>query len=351
MTLLHIDGFDHYSTNGVQTSSVAAGAYSTIAANNNHEILTWPAGGLCDQTFSFPGFGYMLIRDLVSSYSSGSLGVGYHLRYTATSADFYELISFLSSAGTMLYNVTLDQANGKLLIKNAAGTTLATSAGTLVASTIYHVEAKIIIAGSSGGSIDVRVNGSSFVSIGSLTTNGTAINKIGLTKYTSGSALCPVQIDDLFIWDSLGAQNNNWLGEQTVYTLFPSADTGTAAWTKSTGSNGYDLINDVPAVDTRYVEGNTVGDVSIFDLTNLPTTALTVAGVLAVMRGEKTAVGAGTIDFGPVHAGTPSLASRPQTNGQFLYTFGDVSELNPSTGLIWLSTEVNAAQLELSRTA
>lgn len=349
MSLLWIDGFSHYGASGTKLFTTGTGAYNTINNDLENKTLTMPVlGGIAMSLYATGGQGFALIKD-IGAHSSGSLGVGHHFYFTTTD-NFHDFLVFQSGAGATLYKTRFNQTTGKVTILDGANTILATSSGSLAAATLYHIETKIVIAGSLGGSIDVRVNSVSFVSVSGITTNATAIQSIAFDQRVSGSTGCVFNLANLYVWDSVGSINNNWLGEQKVYTLFPSADTADADWTKSTGSNGYDLINDVPAVDaTRYLDAATVGDVSIFDLTDLPTTALTVAGVLTAVRAEKTDAGGGTLDFGVVHGGVPSLGSVAQVNSLYKYS-AKISELNPSTSAVWLSTEINAAQIELSRT-
>ncbi|RUW57178.1 hypothetical protein [Mesorhizobium sp. M8A.F.Ca.ET.021.01.1.1] len=351
MSLLWIDGFNHYGTNGSRLAASAAGAYDTLLNNSGTVFVDQPAmGGKGAQLSATGGEGFALAKAYPAPYSSGALGVGFHMIYPV-SFNTLDFIVFMSSTGTVLYRIQLNEGTGKLAILNGAGTTLATSAGTLANMTYYHVEAKMIIAGSSAGSIEVRIGGDTFVAATGITTNGTAVGQIAFDQRVAGGDSCVFTMGNLYLWDGAGSVNNDWIGEKKVYTALPSADTVDADWALSTGTSGYDLINDVPAVDaTRYLESSTVGDVSIFETADVVPASLAIAGVMTVVRAEKTDSGAGTLEFGPVHAGVPSLASKAQTNAQFLWA-AKVDQLNPSTSAPWTASEANAAQIELRRAA
>jgi hypothetical protein len=351
MSLLWIDGFNHYGANATRLAASAQGAYDTLLNNSGTVFVSQPAmGGQGAQLTATGGEGFAIAKNYATTYSSGSLGVGFHMIFPF-SINTHDLVVFRASDTSNLYRVWLNQLTGKVTIVNAAGTTIATSAGNLNPNTYYHVETKLIIAGSSAGSIEVRIGGVTFVAATGITTNGTPVGNIAFDQRVAGDSPCVVTIGNLYLWDSVGSVNNDWIGEQRAYTSLPSADTSDADWTLSTGSAGYDLINDVPAADsTRYLESSTVGDVSIFETANVVPASGAVKGVMTVVRAEKTDAGAGTLEFGPVHAGVPSLASKAQTNSQFLWS-AKVDELNPSTSAAWTPAEVNAAQIELRRAA
>lgn len=362
MSLLHIDGFDHYVANNVVFPTPGGSVYAEINASSRIAPSTI-LGGQCWYCDTDNTAAAKLRLSLTTSYGAGNtLGVGFNLYASAynnaaftSSAHNVYFAHFGSVGGTRLFGVgTLAGASvlgNTLNIYSGTSTTpIASSILTLAPLTLYHIEMKMVIHASTG-SIEVRVNGVLWVSATGLNTAGTAVQSVTFAQAVSGAGWCSLNYDNYYVWDGAGSVNNNWLGEQKVYTLFPSADTADADWTKSTGSDGYDLINDVPAVPaTRYLEASVVGDVSIFDLGNLPTTSLIVKGVKTVVYAEKTDAAAGSLEFGPVHAATPSLVTIAQTNGS--YRFNDkIDELNPSTGVAWLSTDINATQIELSRAA
>ncbi|QIV65769.1 hypothetical protein Cp1R7AA1_113 [Mesorhizobium phage Cp1R7A-A1] len=352
MALLWIDGFDHYGANGSRLAASAKGAYDVLLDNSDTVLVSSPqTGGQGVQLSATGGEGFALSKVYPAPYASGSLGVGFHLVFPAGTFNTHDLVAFVASDSSWPYRVILNQNTGKLTINDPSGTTIGTSAGVLVPGTFYHVEIKLVIAGSSGGSIEVRIGGSTFLAVTGITTNAKSIGQIAFDQRISGGSACVFNMDNLFLWDGTGSVNNNWIGEKKVYTSLPSADTVDADWTLSTGTSGFDLINDVPAVDaTRYLESSTVGDVSIFETANVVPASLAVAGVMTAVRAEKTDSGAGTLEFGPVHAGVPSLASKAQTNSQYLWAT-KIDELNPSTSAPWTVTEVNAAQIELRRAA
>lgn len=368
MTLKYIDGFEHYNavgaTNYIYTASPSRWSAAGADVSGSSCIATMPVlGGKClnvaprgsNQTIGRP-----LLLLPIAPASGLTFGCGFHFYATdlsyPSSPTFNRqaILGFSAGAAIVSKCIALDSAGQFSWRNTPEASSLGNSGANVIsASVLYFIEIKILWH-ASAGTVEIRVNGAVYMSltgIATLPTSATHMMFATAAFEGGGTSTAVWSYDDLFIWDALGSINNTFLGEQTVYTLFPSADTASADWAKSTGSNGYDLINDVPAVDaTRYIEGTTVGNVSIFDLTDLPTTALTIAGVSTVIRSEKTDALAGTIDFGPKHGGTASLLSVAQANGQYQY-YNKIDELNPSTSAAWTGTQINATQLQLSRTA
>lgn len=344
MALLWIDGFDHYTTtSGADFSTVTVGEYTNIVSgsNRNIDIATMPElggfGVFCDNVASDDRGSF---TRAISSKSSGTIGVGGHI-YIDDDRTGIGLFAFQSGT-TVLFNAHVN-ASGNIEICSGAETVLETSASTLALDTLYHIEMQIVLDNS--GSIEVRVNGETWVTATGVDTNNTGINAIGcIGSFDIGSG--PVYLDNFYIYDETGTVNNDWLGERQVYTLMPDGDSADTDWTPSTGSDGYAMLDEIPADgDTTYVESTSVGDTSNFTLEDLPNTSIAVIGIRTVIQSEKTGTSTATLSFGPQGDLSDPVA---QTQSQYLY-FSAISEINPGTSLPWTPGEVNSLILELER--
>lgn len=349
MSILHMDGFAHYGAVNDQLFGRDGGAYSNVLNDADVKIVTMPVlGGLGIQMVSHAPSTFAFTKDLLTGHNTGSLGVAFHF-YMATPGNSHDrlLLTLSDAAGVTRYQIFL-QASG--LISIFDGSFFQSAPGNIAYNTLYYFEFKIIFAGSGAGSVEIKLNGASWVIKSGVTTNSNSLRLIRFMDLYSGTTGWPVQMTNLVIWDNAGAANNNYMGEQFVYTLFPDTDTADADWTLSTGTDGFALLDNVPPVDvSSYIEANNVGDVSIFDLDDLPTLALVIAATMTVVRAERTGAVGGTLDMGPGEGGVFGLTGVAPVNGTY-NNHQAINELNPNTGVAWLSPEINNAQIQLSRT-
>lgn len=361
MAILFMDGFDHYSTSGIKFSTVGTGAYDLIDASSTTvrrpQLLTMPVLGGLGLNIPGSGFNDGITKNLPSVYSTGSFGVGFHLYIpdgqSKNSAN-YNLMSFYNSS-TLRYCVALTQA-GNIEIRSAkttGGTVYAASTDTLDDATLYHIEIKYVFSATVGG-ISIQVNGQPFVSALTLNTSAASVSSItwgysGSNVWTGTSA--GFIMDNFYIWDSTGTINNDFIGERNVYTVMPNADTATADWTLSSGTSGYDLINDVPpAGATNYLSSDTIGQESRFDLASLTNTGVTIQAIQVVAQAQKADSGAASLSIGVIESGglTDYSADQVLTQSQYLY-FTHVSETNPATSTFWTPSDIAGVKVGIKR--
>ena len=351
MALLFIDGFDHYGAAASLTfDTLSLGAY-TLNGSDHSSIQAMPVlGGLClaKTSGNSGGDGSWGVQKVIASYASGTLGVGMHWYNNSADTRRPSVCGFLSNTGAILYELTTSGQGGVLQLRNAAGTVLASGTTPMNVNTLYHIEAKLVIADS--GSFDVKLNGVAELTY-SGDTNATAVNRIGIAGRTGNAFSRSTYIDNLFIWDGTGSVNNDWLGEQVVYTLLPTSDTADADWTKSTGSDGYALIDNIPPVNTIYIEAAAAADESHFGMANLASTALSIKGVQTTVCARKTTAGAITIQHGVLSGGDTSLsAATVLNNGSDLFVSA-MHQTDPDTTNLWAPAAVNAVELVAIRSA
>ncbi len=140
------------------------------------------------------------------------------------------------------------------------------------------------------------------------------------------------------------------VGELQCIALVPNADTAEADFTKSTGVDGFALIDELDASDVDYIQAPVVGDRSDFDLTDLDAEITFIAGLFTHTRIFKSDAGGCGIQASMVSSG--SVVAGKDRNVTTLGTFWhDVFEKDPSTDTRWTRTGVNAARIRLERTA
>lgn len=339
MAILFIDGFDQYrSTAGAVTFG---NLWTTV------DTVSWATGGV---TGGYIGITYGAgvnegpTRNLDAPVST--FGAGFHCYLSAAPQSVVAGIAIVySNAGAELFSLTV--STGGLLqarLGGKSGTILATSASPPTFAVFNHYEIKLVNNGGASSTYEVRLNGTTVLS-GTMTLS-TDFGRIRLgSKPTGGGTYPSVFFDNFFIWDQTGTANNDFLGERNIYTLMPSADTVDADWVLSSGTVGFDLLNDRPASDANYVESTAVLDTSTFALENLPSLDIVVVAVQTTFRGMKTGTADTTVAVGPAgFTGTAQGLLQDTSTRKF-----SIFEQNPATAAGWLPAEIDALEIQIRR--
>lgn len=235
------------------------------------------------------------------------------------------------------------------------GTTLATSTLPVITAQAWnHIEFKATI-DNAAGATEVRVNG---VEVDGLTLTSVdtrdglaTVSSVAFqyALYSGTDASRYMYVKDFVAWDTTGSQNNDFLGSVQVYTLTLDADVS-FNWTPSTGTTGYNLIDETTPSDADYISaGDPPPSASEFSFTNLPVDITSVKGLLTVARMRKTDGGDGQVQMGLVSGVDTDLGTDRPITTAFTY-YWDVSELSPATAAAWTPTEVDDATVTINRT-
>lgn len=245
MTMLQVDGFDHYgfydgNGHGDGLTNLLAGPYAQadstvtvglvpswgnrtgtgclgnhIGANGARRVL--PAG----KTALIVGFGWS-VEQLPNSNGQIfpiSFRDGTNKTVGGLCVESTGAISVRKSSNTSTANGVLD-------------TVIATTAGPVVISENWHwMEMKIDTV---GGTFRLDVDGNTVLNVSGVTfSNNNTIAQYNLLIGTSGAGLNAPQmyLDDLKINDTSGTINNGIEGDTRVATLYPAADGPNQGWT------------------------------------------------------------------------------------------------------------------------
>lgn len=203
-----------------------------------------------------------------------------------------------------------------------------------------YVEVSATIA-DSGGTCEVRVNGTTVINFTGDTRSGgtsTNIDAISQNQYDIGSIW-----DDLYICDGTGsAPYNTFLGEIRIHSLSPTAAGSSTQWTPDTGSN-YSRVNEVPYSAANYVQSGTTGHRDTYAVADLPASVGNVLAVQNNVVAKKTDVAGISIKpaiksgAGVYYGGTSAL-----TVGDT--TVMDLRTIDPNTSTAWTAGGVNALE-------
>jgi hypothetical protein len=261
------------------------------------------------------------------------------------------LLGFRTSANDVIAYVGLMSDGSLSAATNRDGTGALGSSGgpVIVAGAWNHIEAKLY-RDATAGTIQVKVNGVTKLNLTGLALGSNNVGQIflGVNNWNfNNSNKGDTYYKDIVFWDGSGSNNNDFLGDVSVVTLKPTADSA-LTWTPSTGTTGWNLIDELPSNDTDYISTATTG-ANVFDLENLPPEYVAVKALISVIRMNKNDGGTANVQVGLVSGGDEDTgADRPVTSAATYWY--DVSEQNPDTASAWTPTSVNAAQLRINRT-
>jgi hypothetical protein len=156
---------------------------------------------------------------------------------------------------------------------------------------------------------------------------------IGKVQFRAqGSGNHDLYVDDVYVCDTSGAQNNDFLGDVRVETLRPDADTAQADWTPSTGTDHYAVVDDAPGYDgADYVESDTAGHVDLWEYGDLGSTPQSIHAVQLVTAMQKT--DAGTREARALlKSGTTTANGATRQLSTTWEQFEDLHETDPDTG-------------------
>lgn len=346
MALLQLESFDHITTGALALSDKWHAVYYT----NTEPLISTSAGrsqnGL---RLSKGAHAYMTIPD------TQTLIVGFSFRPQELAN---KTICFFRDEETVQVSLTLG-ASGLIHVNRGHSTILATSTNPLQTGQFYYIEFKVTVS-NTNGSFELRVKRSP----DSVGTEATAtlqdtqvspnarINVFGLGGGTaSDSSTNSFDYDDIYIADTSGTRNNNFLGPAGVNVIFPNGIGTITQW----GGSYADVDETTPDDDSTYtILGGTSKATITYnyqDIRDLPgdifglairTYARKEYGNTAAIRN---AFLSGTMDS---RGGTVYVQTTPlYLETDYTYHSGDIYETNPAAIAApgtWTPSAVNSGQ-------
>jgi hypothetical protein len=329
MALIFMDGFDHYATADM------AKKWSAVVGNTIATTQGRRGGGALNGGASASNY---LSKTLPGNFSTLIVGFAFNPSgsYPSSSSKVLEFLDAGTNQCSLLVNL-----DGTLLV-NRLGTTIGSTTAAIPLSGFSYIEIKITFH-NTAGTVDLRLNGTSVLSLTGLNTRNTAnafANSVRLGQY--GSSQSNSYFDDFYICDTSGTLNNNFLGDVRIDTLFPNADGSNSQFTPSTGTAHFACVDETLPLTSDFVSASTIGFKDSYALTDL-TGAATVLAVqvsnLAYKDDAGFRQGANLIRSGSTEAQGATVTLSTTT----LYTVS-VHETDPATSAAWTQTAVNAME-------
>lgn len=356
MSLIWMDGFEHYGTSTTGRNNMLDGVYAELTDGPTTAVART---GSKSQRIT-EGNNASTVTSLRRVFPGGDEtigGIGFALWISALpnidNAWSYQIVN---ASNIPHFSITL-RTDGRLRIYRGNNDTLLyeTDVPVFVAGAWQHFEFSYILDASAGG-IECRLNGVTVANVTGVNTMGTTE---GAAQFRVRRASNPFRtyeayIDDLFAWNTTGSFNNDFVGDRRVLTLYPDADTANADYSIIGAAAGYQAIDEtVPNDETDYISFASAGSpapIGDFGLQDVPAEVATILAVQTYVRMRKD-------DAGDCNVQTSLLSGANETEGadraiteEWTYWM-DVFETNPATGAPWTRDDFNAAQLRLTRTA
>jgi hypothetical protein len=350
MSLVFIDGFDHY-VSGAGTS--AATGDIGLKWDEAHTSFSNIAVGTSFGRHS----GSQGIRFTDSQYihknlpSGSSFVIGFAFKPTAIPLNSFDrIIAVFNKDSTNLQELQIDSTGHLFLTKGGSSMPDNTASGALAADTWVYIEWKVTISSSAGASTNVvSVNGTPVITLDAAQNTDPAgsgaANRIYLGP-VSGGALNGdgYYIDDFYVLANDGTNHTDFLGDSRVVTLYPNGAGASALWSPTGAGSNYAAVNEAQEDgDSTYVATTTVSTTDSYALGDLPYNPASISGVQTVAW-AKYPSSSGSIELKVVASGVGVLSGTAATLGSSYAAVMWVWEENPDGGSDWTTSDVNGME-------
>lgn len=199
------------------------------------------------------------------------------------------------------------------------------------------------------GVVEVRMNGQVIINLTNIDTKNAGTKTVFDSFGVSGNQVANGVhnlMRDLYCCNGAGSVNNNFLGDVTVETLYPSGDGSSSQFTGSDGNSvNNSLLVDEPntVITTDYVEDSVSGHKDLYAIANLARTSGPIYGVQVTDHLVNTDSGAVSAKVS-LKSGSTAAAGPAVPLVTAYKTARKLWEQNPDTSAPWDVTTVNAIE-------
>ena len=230
---------------------------------------------------------------------------------------------------------------------DAAAILLGSSAGGVVrGATFQFYEVKIGFATGATGTVNVHVDEVTVLTVTNVQTAQSANAFASIVAFEVNPSAPNIIIDDVYVCDATGAVHNDFLGDNAVLVLLPTADGRIDQWNFTGAANAYQCVNENPPDgDTSYVYEITVNDVEVFAMADLPATVSSVTAVQNILCARKDAPGGSRTIASAIGDGASEVISANNIRpGDDYVFFTEPYDQDPVSAAAWTPAKVNSMQ-------
>lgn len=316
--LLSKPGWTYTGTNSVANMTLVAGRFGGQALR-----MADGSGNTGHFTYTFS-----------APYTRFGIGLAYRHADVANGSNPF--IKLLDSAGADQLWLRMDSSGSVSLYRGA--TQIATSAGAVFVTGTWHWVSWLGELSDSSGTCEVWVDNVKVIDFAGDTVQTANVN------YQRIRVECPDQVgsnnfsyhDDLIVFD-----DKVKVDEGTVFLQVPNADTANKSFTPSTGTDNFACVDEAPSNVTDYVQGSTVGDLDLYEMTDLAVTPLSILAVEALVLAQKTDAGTRSMAVVVDDGGSVAQSADFSVPASTWRTASMILTNKPSGGA-WTASAVNA---------
>lgn len=225
---------------------------------------------------------------------------------------------------------------------NTGATVIANSEnGVWIPGKWFYMEGKVYIH-DTNGTVEIRINDKVVLNETGLDT------KNGTTSYIDFFRIwgCPyygfdIRFDDIYVCDSTGSTNNDFLGDVDVKLLMPDGVGNNSDWTPSVGNN-YECVDEIEPSTSDYVYTTVSGAYDTYSFETVPSGI--VYGINNLFYGNRGTGGDRTFRAAARIGGANYIMNSPMTlTSTYDYRFV-INETSPATTSGWTTNEINSAE-------
>ena len=333
MSLVMLEGFESYGTaTGADLvdelcqkwicGNMASDWAALVAGMNNGSALQW------DNDETSAGLSLAVA-------AADTICMGFALKPGSPSGTQTEDLLKLYSGGTLqgALQLTFD---GHFLYDRGT-TRIGRTENPLTMGTWSYIELKVLIH-NTAGTVDIHINGASVLSLSGIDTRPSSvvtINEVQIhaVKYYSW--------DNIYIYDDVGGAPS-MLGPIVIEQLLPTGD-DTHNWTQSTGSTGYEVVDNLEIEDSTYVSDSTLNTTELWSYADISEIDGVIVAVQQHTRAGTAGGGMRTLSILCESGVTTDVTSYGLTTDGGFEPLEIIYEVDPNTSSAWTISNLNAA--------
>lgn len=338
MSLLWLEGWEGFNgTSTAQTNADVLRKYPGSTMDNSGR----PTGRFGGTGLQGGGVQLLFTQDFASPGATYIMGAAVRFGKWPTTVTGLPLF-VLYDGSTRQVGVWL-QKGGEITVKRGT-TTLSTATKRVEKWRWYYLEFKATI-NNTTGSYSVRLDHVEIISATGQDTQATAAaqaTKAAFAFACPGGIAEQQYLDDMYVCDTAGSVNNDFLGDQFVVGLFPDGDGDASDFTPDSGGTNSTQVDEArPDDDTTYVESATSTDQDLYTYDDMPSIPDSLNGVqINTVLKQDAAETLKTL----IKTGTTVSADSAQAVDSNYEELVRIAEQDPDTAAAWTPSGVNGAQ-------
>lgn len=343
MTLLDFATFDTFSTGitGAKQAQQGRWSFQGGSASGRGEVSTTRAKTGTKSIYNTAGaLTWTTIDPTENKYI-----VGAHFNINASSG-WRDLFIVMDRDTLYPIHIQYDSVS-KNLRWARQGTVLDTSTETFEVNTWYHLEIKFEVANSTASGTNIlKVDGAEIFNLAAASdTQHDSVSDIKCMLW--GGIFGGCYWDNIYICDTNGSINNDFLGECIVETIRPNGNGNSSQFTgqDADSTNNYQNVDDttVDTSETTYNGSSTTNHIDLYTFDDLSSGG-TVKGVKVHTFAKKTDIGNRAITHKIRSGGTNYSMSEEHFLAEGLVDKSSLTETDPNTASAWTVSGVNSAE-------